>query len=1147
MDYFTNYLPPERRQRSLFARIAKGFHTGLVSRKSWKKLIMRLKYVSFLIFITCLHVYASGNAQRITLSIRNSSMLEVMRQIEKQTGYTFWMQADLAHDQAKVNMRVKNGELTTVLEQLLRKHQLTFAIIGKTIVISAPPESVQDATPDRGIRPDQLESLQPKEKLSWPELPAMRERTLIVAAPDEKTVTGRVLDENGSELPGVSIMLKGTQRGVSTGADGTFSLEVPESGALLVFSFVGYLTQEVAVGTRTSFEIKMEPDLKSLEELVVIGYGTVKKSDLTGSVSQVKARELNAFPNANVLQALSGRASGVHVRQSSGAPGASMSVRIRGGNSVLGSNEPLYVIDGFPIEGNPTQLNNAEIESLEILKDASATAIYGARGANGVVMITTKKGATGRTNVNFETSVSSQRLIRKLDLMNAKEYAQFYNEQAINDNIKPFFSQADLDGFGEGFDWQDFVFTKAPMLTSSLNIEGGSDKTKFSIGGSVFDQNGIVKGSAYKRYSLQTNISHKISDRFTVDLSSTISRIGNEQKDSGGGSRGGSMIAAAITAPPTLSPYNPDGSYTVLSTAYPFIATDIRNPINFINERSNLERQNAVLANLSLSYKIMPDLVLKVSGGVQNRDSRIDKYTTRKFFNSLGIADVTSRQFTSFLNENTLNYSRVFAEKHSFSVLAGVTYQDFTTTSLSAGGNGFLSDDFETYNLAAAANQDIPGSGYEKSVLVSFLGRVNYAFRDRYLLTASLRRDGASVISTGSKFGYYPSAAFAWRVSNEDFLADNRVISDLKLRTSWGMTGSQGVKPYTTLNILAANATIFNDGYANTFAPGTTLPGNLRWESTAQVDAGLDLGILENRVVFTADFYVKNTKDLLSTVSLPSSTGYLNTIMNVGRVRNTGVEFGVDAAVFRKGGFTWDLNGNLSLNRNKVISLYGGEDILRDNIGVIIVNDATGILREGRPIGQFWGYRETGYDENGYITFEDLNQDGAITQADKTYIGDANPGFIYGLNSVMKFKGLELSMFWQGSQGNDIFNASAITNTMDYGFGLNMPRSVFLNHWTPESPEAAYPKISLKSPVRMSDRFIEDGSYLRLKNIMLSYDLTADWIKSKVFRSLNVYVSAQNLLTFTAYSWWDPETNYRLDHNSYPVAKSVTAGLRVGF
>lgn len=1094
-------------------------------------LIMRLSFLQLIlvgVFVVVANARVTGAQdlldKKITLNLENVTLQKALATIEQQTKIRFAYSSSIIPVGEKVNVRAVNRPLDSVLNDLFADLNIEYQPVRGQIML-------------KRIR---------KKAATGGEQSLLPDETPFESVVMESVVKGKITDERNNALPGVNVLVKGTQRGVTSGIEGDYELSLNDGENTLIFSFVGYLSQEVNVNNRSTVNIVLEPDLKSLEEVVVIGYGTVKKSDLTGSVAQVKSKEINAFPNANVLQSLSGRAPGVHIRQSSGAPGASMSVRVRGGNSILGSNEPLYVIDGFPVNGGPTHLNNSDIESVEVLKDASATAIYGSRGANGVVLITTKRGKTGKTVVDFETSFSSQKLIRKLDLMNAKEYAMFYNEQAINDNIAPFFSQADIDGFGEGFDWQDFVFQRAPMLTTSLNVSGGNEKTQFSVSGSFFGQDGIVRGSNYNRYALQSNVLHTVSDKFRINLSTTLSRLMTERKDSGGGSRGNSMINAAISAPPTLTPYNEDGSYRVLSTAYPFIATDIRNPINFINEQSNQIRANVVLANLALMYNFTPDLMLKVSGGIENRDDRNDNYTTTRFFNSQGAASVSAGQFTSLLNENTLNYNKTFAEKHSVSAVAGFTYQDFLNTSLSGSGTGFLSNIFETYNLGASMTPGVPGSGYSKSLLLSYLGRVNYVYNDKYLLTVSIRRDGSSRYSEGHKWGNFPSAAVAWRISNENFMSGNTFISDLKLRSSWGLSGSQAIDPYSTLNQLIAGRTIFNDDYANTFAPGTRLPGILKWETTAQFDLGIDFGVLSNRLLLTADFYNKNTRDLLSTVMLPSSLGYTNTIQNVGKIQNRGVELGLDAKILT-GAFTWDMNANISFNKSKVLSLYNGEDILRDNVGVIIINDATSILREGRPVGQFWGYRELGYDEKGDIIFEDTNGDGSISQADKTYIGDPNPDFIYGLNSTMTFKNFEFNLFFQGSQGNDIFNASAITNTMDFGFGLNMPKSVFNDHWTPDHRDASYPRISLRTPTRVSDRYIEDGSYLRLKNIMLAYNLPVQNLGIKALRSLQVYASGQNLLTFTKYSWWDPETNFRLDHNSYPVSKSVTFGLRVGF
>ncbi|WP_017257243.1 TonB-dependent receptor [Pedobacter arcticus] len=1052
-------------------------------------------------------VNANTFGQKVSL-VKNSVTLDkALIEIQKQTGYSFFYSQEMLENTKTFDISVSNASLKTALDICFEGQPLTYVLNKKTIVVK--PISVKDFGQDI-------------------------------------TVTGKVLDNQGLPLPGVTVKLKGTNKGAITNTNGEYAISVPDNNATLVFSFLGFAEQEVAVGMQTAINVNLKAELSALDEIVVIGYGTTTKRDLTGSVSQVKAKEINAIPNANVLQALSGRAAGVQIRQGSGAPGSGATVRIRGGNSILGSNEPLYVIDGFPLNGNPTQINNSDIESVEVLKDASATAIYGSRGANGVVLITTKKGKAGKTSVNFETSYGTQSLIKKLDLMNAKEYATFYNEYNTNSGKPVYFSQADVDGFGEGFDWQDFVFQKAPITTTALNINGGNEKTQFSISGSVFGQEGIVKGSDYNRYSLVSSIDHNISDKFNVSFSTTLSKLATERKDSGGGNRGNSMISAAVSAPPTLTPYNADGSYRVLSSAYPFIATDIRNPINFINEQQSEIKANVVLANAAISYKITPDLQLKIAGGIENRDERTDTYTTTKFFGSAGSANVFAGQFTSLLNENTLSYNKQF-NKHKISAVVGFTYQDFLNTGLSAGSSGFLSDIFETYDLSAGSVANVPGSSYIKSVLLSYLGRVNYNYDDKYLATVSLRRDGSSRYSEGSKWGYFPSGALAWRASNEEFLKGNEIISDLKVRTSFGVTGSQAINPYATLNQLSSGKTIFDDASFTTFAPGTELAGDLKWETTEQIDFGFDLGLINNRFLFTADYYIKNTRDLLSRVLLPSSLGYQNTIQNVGQIKNTGLELGLTSTIL-KGDFNWDLNANIAFNKNKVIKLSKGDDLLRDNINLVVLSGATTILTEGKPVGTFWGYVEDGYDANGQIIFKDLEPDGIINEKDKTYIGNANPDFIYGLNSTMKFKNFELNLFFQGLQGNDVFNASAITNTLDYGFGLNMTKDVYNNRWTPQNAaNAKYPKPSNATALRISDRLIEDGSYLRLKNVMLAYNIPKTILKANWISNLTIYASGQNLFTSTNYSWWDPETNFRIDYNSYPNAKSITFGLRAGF
>src|SRR5690554_6745062 len=806
----------------------------------------------------------------------------------------------------------------------------------------------------------------------------------------DTAITGTVSDVTGEPLPGVNILIEGTETGTVTNGEGNYSISAPE-GATLVFSFLGYGPQRIVVEDQSSIDVTLQEEVSALDEVVVIGYGTQRRSDLTGSVAQVGSREINSFPSTNVLQSLSGRAAGVQVSPTTGAPGAGLNVRIRGTNSIQGSNEPLYVVDGFPIFGNnPTVLNNTDIESIEVLKDASATAIYGSRGANGVVIITTKKGVAGETRVDLDLSYGQQELRKSLDLMNAAEYARFYNIQAVNDNVAEYFSQEEINRMGTGFDWQDFVFQKAPMQTSTVNVNGGSESTQFSISGSYFGQEGIIKGSDYNRYSLRTNLDHKISDKFKVNLSSTFSNLKTDRRDSDGGARGNSMIGAAISAAPTLTPHNDDGSYRVLANSYPFVAPDIINPINFINEQSRVISANLFLANAAFLYNPIPDLTIKISGGIENRDDRTDAYTTRNFINSNGGASVSTSQFRSLLNENTISYNKTFNEKHEVSAVVGVTFQNFRTTFLAGSGVGFLSDISESHDLGAAENPGIPGSGFSESALLSYLGRINYSFYKKYLFTASFRSDGSSKYSEGNKWGYFPSGAIAWRMSEEDFLKDSRVISDLKLRASWGKTGSQAIEAYATLNRLESGKTAFGTELYTTFAPGTRLPGDLKWETTEQTDFGLDLGLFQNRILLTADYYIKNTSDLLNTVTLPSTLGFTTTIQNVGEVQNKGFELGVDASVLT-GEFRWDLVGNISFNRNKVVKLSNGEDILGAFADVIVLRDNLNILREGRPIGQFWGYLENGYNESGQIRYQDLNADGAITADDKTYIGDPNP------------------------------------------------------------------------------------------------------------------------------------------------------------
>ncbi len=966
----------------------------------------------------------------------------------------------------------------------------------------------------------------------------------------QTTISGTVTDSKGNALTGVNVRVKGSSTLVSTDEAGRYLIQVDQSASSLVFSFVGLKPVEEVIAGRNVINAVLNQSDDALEEVVVIGYGTVKKSDLTGSVASVKGADINAFPAANPLLTLSGRAAGVQVKQSNGHPGEEVSVRIRGTNSIMGDNEPLYIIDGIP--SSPYVLNNSDIESIEILKDASATAIYGSRGANGVVIITTKQGKSGKTIVNYDYNFAQQSLRKKLALLNVREYTSIYNLRNTNSGLQPYFTEDMIEGYGHGTDWQDFAYRTSPMQTHSLAISGGDPKSLFSLSGSVFNQEGIIRNSGYDRYSFRAKFNHKLSKRVSVDLSSILSRISQANQRSAGGRLGTSLISSVLTAPPVIKPYQEDGSISIFSQIYPFSSDAMVNPASYIDETSAMNVSNQVSVNASLSYEMIDGLVLNIRGGVFNNDSRSDTYQTSAYTFE-GFGAVATIQNVSFLNENTLTYSKVINDNHSFSALAGFTFQNFRYTNLTGNGRGFLSDVLETHYLGSARIPGVPQTTYTKSAIASYLGRINYNFNKRVLLTASIRSDGASKYSERNRWSYFPSAAIAWKIKEEQFLKNSKLISDLKLRASWGFTGSQAIEAYSTLNLLQVQRVAFGNSVYNGLSPSTSLPYNLRWETTEQKDIGLDVSLLQNRIKFNADWYVKNTTDLLNIVQLPSSTGFKTSTQNIGEMQNKGLEFSLDANVFDSK-LQWDVSGNISFNRTKVIKLADGKDILGGYVNLNILIDNLVLLRENLPFGVFYGYLENGYDSDGSIIYKDLDGDGSLTSNDKVVLGNANPDYIYGFDSRLAYKNFELNMFFQGSQGNDIANVSKMTGTVEFGYMVNLLKDVYDNHWTPDNPDAKYPKIRVSSPtIWFSDRFIEDGSYLRLRNVEFAYNLRnpTNWIGN-----IRLFFSGQNLLTFTKYSWFDPEVNswggpnsiaQGIDHSTYPIAKTYTLGAQVKF
>lgn len=1085
--------------------------------------VLIMKITAVLLLLACLQASANGFGQQISVKVNDAPLTQVFSIIEKQSNYVFFFDQALIEKGKKVTLRASNEQLKEVLDACFKDQPFTYSIVGTTIVV----------------------------------------KTKAAAAAEDPSpfilTKGRVVNEAQQPLVGASVTVKKTSKGTSTDADGNFSLDV-DPGATLVVSYVGYNQREIMVRNNNDFlTIVLSPQVTSIEDIVVVAYGRVKKGDLTGSVSQVKASDITSYPTTNVIQALNGRAAGVRVIQNNGAPGSLISVRIRGANSILGGNEPLYIIDGLP--SSPTYLQNADIESMEILKDASSTAMYGSRGGNGVVLITTRSGKKNQpTNVKLDMGYTVQSITKKMKRLTPHQYVSLYNEQAVNDGMAPYFSQQQVDSFKnvQGTDWQDLLLQDAPMFNTNVSVSGGSEKTSFFLSGGAFLQEGIIPNSDYNRYSLRVNINHDISKIFNVAYTAAYTRTDRSVQGSQPGNRGSDMFGGMLYAPPTVGPYTPEGRYVRLNTVYPFISNALINPVAIKNEVANQTKVDDIVSNLNLNIKPTKDLVIRISGNLLSSNLRNDYFRNREpdALNSVGDASVGTNQYTSLLNENIINYKKVFAGKHSVDVVAGLMNQLDKNSSMNSGtASGFFSNEVFTGSLQSAGVSGLPSSSYSKTVLSSYVGRVNYTFDSRYLFTVSFRRDGFSPYSNEYRWANFPSAAIAWRASNEEFLRNSNIISDLKVRASYGRTGNTSISAYQSLTLLQPYNTIFGDALSIGYAPRAEYVSKLKWELTDQVDIGIDIGLFKDRIRFTADYYHKQTKDLLNKVQLPTSFGYETSLQNVGEINNKGFELGIDAVVVDNKDWKWNIGGNISFNRNKVVKLYDGQDIVGFNIFTGNINDYVNLLREGEPVYVFYGYKDIGYTDNGLIRYEDKNTDGSINALDRSIIGDPNPDFTYGINSITKYKGFELTLFIQGSQGNDLFNLNK-ASTLDMGWGLNQPEEVYTDHWTKDNTNAKYPKPSNKINGNFSTRFVEDGSYLKFKNIQLAYTLPVSNWKFNWLKSAQFYVSAQNMIVITNYSGYDPEVNaygsansmvQGVDYTVYPNSKSVTVGIRCGF
>ena len=966
----------------------------------------------------------------------------------------------------------------------------------------------------------------------------------------KRTVSGIVTDSKNEPLIGVNVTIKNASTtGTITDIDGKYSLEIPSGNSVLVFSYIGYSTQEVKVSNRSVVDIVLKDDMQALEEVVVVGYGTMKKSDLTGSVSSITSDNFKLGTDLTPQQLMQGAFSGVNISQNSGKPGGSNTIRVRGGTSITASNDPLYVIDGVPISTsagvnqsnigssttdffdqepiNPlSNINPNDIESINILKDASATAIYGSRGANGVIMITTKKGKAGMRQLDYSFNLGVSTVAKKLDVLTGDEYRKTVSELGLT-----------LDDKGQNTDWQDVIFRTAISQNHYVSFMSGSENTSYRASAGYSNQNGVMEGSGMKSANARMNINHKaLNDKLKLNMNISYGETNSDQapvSNTVGSEMGSSMLYEAYVFNPTYPIYNEEGDYYDVP---PYRV----NPASFSKELLDERATSQFLGNLTADWNFYKPFTLQVNAGYNkntiNRNSYISKSNLLGNGNN-GYVTVQKLSDYSKLLETILKYNQSFG-KHNIDAMVGYSWQYFYSEGQTTKAYGFLSDNFKWYSLAAAQTVESVSSYAESNTLISMYGRINYNYADKYLLTATVRRDGSSRFGSGNKWGIFPSVAASWRISQEDFF-QNDIMSDLKLRASFGITGSQEIGNYNSLSTLGAstNGYLVGGEKITIVLPQQYTNPDLKWEQTAQTDIGIDFGFLNGKIRGSIDYYYKKTTDLLLSVAVPSPSLITTQIANVGTVTNQELDLSFD--LMRTKNFAWDANLNLSHNKNEVVSLSNGQ-WTGDNMQVApcqgqgLSGTYAQLIMPGQPIGTFYGKRFIGVVDG----VEQFANDG-----EPEVIGCAQPDLTFGLGTNLQYKNWTLSLNFRGSIGNDVYNCTA--NNLAYL--SNLPGRNVLK-------EAVTSGVNRDQAKVYSSRFIEDGSFVRLDNLSLGYNFS---LPKLYISNARVFVSAQNLFVITGYSGADPEVNSEIsrtgvaplgvDYLSYPKARTFSMGINLSF
>ncbi len=1144
----------------------------VIHRKDRLKILLLMKLTLFFLCVGILQIHATVNSQQssITLELRDVPMSEAFTTLEEQYRYTFIYSDDLVDVNEKVSLHADNRSIDQVLESLLAKTNHAYKILDNQLVVVFPAE----------------------------------------LSSQQVVISGSVTDATGSPLPGVTVLEMGTSNGTVTDVDGTYSITVASGEAVLSFSFIGYLTKKVQVADRKTIDVTLEEDIQSLDEVVVVGYGTQQRKDITGSVSSISSEDLEKVASPDFTRALTGQLSGVQVVQSTGAPGGGVVIRVRGTGSITAGNDPLYVVDGIPVNnanssfaqaGGPDQpvnplntLNPNDIASIEVLKDASATAIYGSRGSNGVVIITTKRGQSGEPRVRVNATMGIHTVEKKLDLLNAREVAEFWIEARTNSWVDDGGSADDPfddrpgrysvpeeyrnpEQLGEGTDWQDEIFRTALSQNYQISISGGNEKNRYYTSANIYEEEGLIINSGFKKYSFRTNLDSDLSDNVRIGLNFNPSYAKHDRVNAEGhfAASDGGVIATALSIVPSISSErNEDGTYPDMNGFWP-AAIGVANPVALTHVKHDLSQIDLV-SNAFAEWDIIGDLTLRSSIGVNISDFNSESFhpsfvsQNRNPAPIVPFGEEATTQLITWISETTLNYPFTLGESNSFNLLLGNTVQKSQFDALGVTANNYPNDLVETVNAGIVS--DVQSESSESSLL-SYFGRVNYAFDDKYLVTALLRADGASNFGAQNRWGIFPSASVGWRISEEPFMQDLDPVSNLKLKGSFGLTGNNAIGNYGAIGLLGITNYVLgeNNSIVNGLSPVSFSNPLLGWEKTREFNTGIELGLWKNRVFLSAEYYHKITTDLLLNVNVPTTTGFANALQNIGEVRNSGYEFMLNTHNLT-GTLKWATDLNLTFLENEVLALGPSGDPIISRGGM----PSSHITMVGHPIGSYYGYVMEGVfvdqadvDANpqnrfgdarpGDSKFKDVNGDGELTTDDRTVIGNAIPDLTYGINNTFSYENFSLTILLQGVYGSEIQDQKGWISNL--ASNANQLQYTWDNRWqSPEEPGngevfRAQRDNSNRSKV-LSSNDVHDASYLRIRNIRLDYRFPQNFLGGRLHNA-SAYLSVQNAYTFTRYHnfGYNPEASLNggsaltpgTDRGGYPLARVFTVGIDVEF